>query len=604
MRYILLLSLILFSGITFAEDTGERYWNANETVALNAARDLKIGAAGRNYYVDGKNGSDEGDGSSLAPWKTIGKAFDYYSSRPAPGDAVLIKAGVYQEKFWIRSSGAAERPIIVGPFGDGEVIIDASGKVDGWVNYKDKIYKAPCPFKPNAVVMDEKPLFPEFSLDKVNAEKWLYDDKNKVIYVYFPQGDPLLHDIGVISDNEYNDGVFLNNANHIVFYGITVRFAAGHGISVLGDYNRIEKCNLKFNGKAGVLIWSYGDTKGEGNLVIKNHIYHNMLRNWPRGRYKWGLWVAGGVSGSSNNQFMGNVVHKNGGEGLLTGGRTGGTIFRDNLVYDNWSVNIYIDGSPDCLVEKNFIFCSEPDAGDLYNNGDDNPADGKNFRRLRAEGIMTADESEPASFKNATITNNFIVNCRRGITHYAKAHDSGLKDVLVAYNTIILPDALGNGEEFIGINIPFNNGNNKNARFYDNIVYGRHPKTHLLNLDTGLSILNKDFRGVKFAHNLWFHKTNKKSFRVGPKWLDIYAFDFQGWQNKCRSIEQCTGDIYTDPQFTDANSTTVAGLTPKPDSPAKDNAVAIEGVINDYSGNPRNDNKPDIGAIETQAKIE
>jgi hypothetical protein len=80
--------------------------------------------------------------------------------------------------------------------------------------------------------------------------------------------------------------------------------------------------------------------------------------------------------------------------------------------------------------------------------------------------------------------------------------------------------------------------------------------------------------------------------------MSIYAFDYKGWQNKCRSIDRCTEDIYADPQFTDADSPTVNGLTPKPSSPAKDNGITIEEVIDDYNSNPRNNNKPDIGAIE------
>ena len=582
-------------------DSKSRWWDKNEVAGLNVVRDLKPRKIGRDYCVDGKNGDDaKGDGTVLNPWKTISKAFDYYAGRLAPGDVIRIKAGKYRERVEIRASGTPENPILIGPYGDGEVIIDASAEVDGWSLYRNKIYQAECDFKPTAVVLDEKPLYPEFSLEKVDEGKWFYDNNNKTIYIYFPNGNPTSHDFGVISDDEYQEGVFLNNANHIVLYGITVRFAGRHGISVLGNNNRIEKCNLEFNGKAGISIWPYGDNMSVNNTVIKNHIYHNMMRNWPRGRYKWGLWTAGGCSGTPNSKFIGNVVHDNGGEGLL--GSSVGAIFKDNIVYDNWSVNIYLVNCSGCAAENNFILCHEPDQKALYNNGDDNPGDHKNFRRLRAEGIMTADEDAPATFNNAKITNNIIIGCRRGITHYGKASGSGLKDVLVANNTIVLPYAEGVGEEFVGINIPFNNGNNKNARFYNNIVYGTHPKTHLLYLDTGLSVLNKDFYGLKFAHNLWYHKTNKKPFRIGPKWADIYAFDFTGWNNKCSNINCCSGDIYADPQFVDVNRLSVEGVTPKPDSPAMDAGIIVEGPISDYSGNPRSDNKPDIGALELTKK--
>jgi hypothetical protein len=594
----LIIICATYINLSFAEING-RWWNKEEISALNVAKDFKTSRLGRDYYIDGINGDDErGDGSILAPWKTIGKAFDYYAGRPTPGDAVRIKAGVYRERIEIRSSGTPENHILVGPYGDGEVVIDASNKVAGWNIYKDKIYKAKCLLKPSAVVLDQEPLFPEFSLEKINKGKWYYDNKNKIIYVYIPDGkNPESHDIGIVNDDEYQIGIFLNGAQCITIYGLTVEYTGGHGISVLGNNNRIEKCNIKFNGKGGISIWSYGNTISTDNLVIKNHIYHNMLRNWPRGRYKWGLWTAGGSTGAPNTQFVGNVVHKNGGEGLLSGGQKGSTIFRDNIVYDNWSVNIYIDGQPDCMIEKNFIFCHEPNLQDLYNNGDDNPSDNKNLRRLRAEGIMTADEGSPATFRNAKIVNNVIIGCRRGITHYGKAKGSALKDVLIANNTIIVPNAKGPGEEFVGINIPYNNGNNSNVILSNNIIYGSHPSTYLLFLDTGLSLGNDNFRGLTFRNNLWYHASNPKPFHIGPRWVNIYHLNFKEWQNKCRNKNQCSGEINKDPKFFDVGRYSVDGLTPKPDSPVIDAGIFIEGITGDYNNNPRKD-RPDIGAIE------
>ena len=596
--FFLIVAYLVFEKSALAR-TDSRWWDKNEVPSLNVLNNLKAGRAGKNYYINAAIGNDKNNG--LAPetaWKTIGRAFDHYSGRPAPGDVILIASGVYRERLWIIANGTVENRIIVGPYGDGEVTIDASNKIEGWTLHSDKIYKANCPFNPIAVVMDEKPLFPELSLEKLGKDKWYYDTKTKTIFIYIHDGNnPTTHDIGILEDNEYQEGIFLNQTSYVTLYGLTVKYAGGHGISVLGSNNYIEKCNLKFNGKAGITVWSYEDTISSNVEVIKNHIYHNMLRNWPRGRYKLGLWGAGGFTDAPNTKFIGNVVHKNGGEGLLALGKNGGVIFRDNIVSDNWSVNIYVDNHPNSVIEQNFIFCTNPDPNDLYNNGDKTPQDGRNFRRLRAEGIMTADESEPATFRNAKIINNIIIGCRRGITHYNKAKNSGLKDVLIANNTIILPATKGLNEDFIGINVPYNRGNNSNAVYANNIVYGTHPSTFLLSVDTGLSLGNDYFHGLKLLNNIWYHPNNLKPFNIGPRWIKLYHLSFADWLKKCQDKNQSNGNINKDPKFTDITKYSSSGLTPKSDSPIIGAGIHIDEIKTDYNGTLRKP-KPDIGAIE------
>ena len=57
---------------------------------------------------------------------------------------------------WIRCKGTPENRILIGPLGNGEVIIDASEKIEGWQLHKGDIYKAPCLFEPAVIVVDEE----------------------------------------------------------------------------------------------------------------------------------------------------------------------------------------------------------------------------------------------------------------------------------------------------------------------------------------------------------------------------------------------------------------------------------------------------------------
>lgn len=594
-KYIYLFAaailIALQSTSVFAEDSC-LFRNNENTSGLNVIKDLNQGW-GREWYVDAKTGNNEAsDGTSLkSPFKTIGMAL----SKAKPGDVIVISAGLYRERLYINKKGAKNNPIIIGPRGNGEVIIDCSEKISGWEKFKGNIYKADCSFAPIAVVVDEMPLFPEFSVNNLGEGKWYYDKNEKTIYLYTPDGkNPKLCDVGVITSDKYQNGVNIHDTSYIVLYGLTIRFAGGCGVTILGSNNRIEKCNIKYNGNMGIRIFSYKEIHSSNNKITKNHVYHNFIRNWPRGRFKSGSWGSGiGINGSPDNYLIANTVHKNGGEGILTFNASNNTLIKNNISYDNWSVNIYIDGPSNCTIENNLVFCNEPTPKDLYNNGDRNPNDGKNLRRLRAEGIMTADEKSPANFKNAKIINNIIINCRRGITHYAAVGDSGLKNVLIANNTIILPNAKGTSENYIGIRIPYNNGNNKDVLIANNIITGKHPSTYLLDLGLGIK---GEFNGLTFSHNLWYHTGKQKPFHIGS-WTRKNDIDFRAWQNLTRKNKQGKASLYVNPKFVNTAEDISSMVKPASDSPAVNAGIVIDGLITDYYGNIRS-NPPDMGAIE------
>lgn len=543
----------------------------DNTETLTLEKDKKLGIIGQNWYVDGKKGSDQnGDGTLFLPWKTIGKAL----SRLKAGDALLISAGVYRERLNSGIKGIEGSPIIIGPRGDGKVIIDASVEVKDWTVYDRGIYQAACPFKPTAVVVDEQPFYPEFSLSNVNPGTWFYDNYKKNIYICTTKKDnPASHEIGIIADDKDQNGILLWGSNYITLYGLTVKYASGRGIVIKGSNNIIEKCTFKFNGLAGISVYSEGEAS-KNNQVIKNRVYYNVMGNWPRGRYKTGGWGSGaGSGGASGTQFIGNIVCNNGGEGILAYKGEGGTIIRDNIVYDNWSVNIYIDNQPNGTIEKNLVFCHKPDKNDLYNNGDDTPADNKNFRRLRAIGIMTADEdyglNPPANLNNILIANNIIIGCRMGLSHYGQAQNSGLKNVSVTNNTIIVPNARGVDEEYIGIKVPYNNGNNLNTIYRNNIVYASHPQTYLSVVETNPLGSGNILSGVTFDRNLWYHSSREKPFNIGPIWTNNFTTDFIGWQKINPT------DSYADPMLNNVAGYSIESASPKPGSPAISAGLSI-----------------------------
>jgi hypothetical protein len=570
-----------------------RCWDENEVSTLDVLKDLgqEIGTV---FYVDGKNGNDNNNGlTEGTAWKTIGKALE--NGSPGPGDTIRIRAGVYRERIWIQGGqGTAEHRARIGPYGDGEVIIDCSDPLTSeWSQYSGNIYRASYPYPVTAVVVDEEPYFPEFSVETVNKGKYYIDTTNHYLYLYVKSGgSPATHTVGVIRDEQYINGITIQNKHYITLYGLTIKFAPSLGISILGNYVTVEKCNVKFNGKTGIGLYGYETTSSTGCVIAENHVYHNFMRNWPRGRYKWGSWGMGLVSnGCPNTTFIGNIAHKNGGEGLGAFGGANGIVFRDNISYDNWSVNIYFDNAYNGTIDRNLVYSHEPNLRDLYNNQDPNPSDGRCARRLRPEGIMTADEDYGigANFRNTTITNNIIIGCRRGITHYAKAAGSGLKNVTIAFNTIIVPNAQGLGEKIGGIYVPYNSGNNSNTIFRNNIVYASHSDTYLLGSDS------TSFNGLTFSHNIWYHAKKATPFLWGG------SYNFNTWRY-LGGGDQGVGSFTFDPLLTDVTGYTADAVRPFIGSPAIKSGIPILTITQDYAGNNRL-NPPTIGAYEYENSV-
>ncbi|HEV8269475.1 MAG TPA: right-handed parallel beta-helix repeat-containing protein [Thermoanaerobaculia bacterium] len=465
-------------------------------------------STGLTYYVDGAGGDDAHDGLSLAnAFKTVAHAV----SVVAAGDTVLIRAGLYREGIDLVSapSGTAAKPITFGSFGDGEVILDGSAKVSGWVRHAGNVWKAPvAAFTPSAVVVNETPLrevshgqtstAPSVGLAGVTAGSgaWFYDTVAHVLYADMTTtlgaGDPSLADIVVPNSDGAQAHVYFYLGDYYTFKGLTIRGSGSSGVWGYGNHVTVESCNIKFNGKGAVSF--QGPPGNTDNAVLTSHIYHNVLINWPRGNndYVGGGWPSGlGWYASLRPLARGNIVHKNGGEGILTygteaGSPSGAALFEQNVVYDNWSVNLYIDNQPDGVIRKNFVFDHPRNLSDLLYQGTSYWTDDV-ARKLTPVGVMLADEewssdatNNHANLDHTTVADNVLAGNRVAIRDYAEGPNSedwhGLKNTVIANNTIVLP-AQASPDYNAGIEIqdnmaPSGVNRNTNSRIENNVVYG------------------------------------------------------------------------------------------------------------------------------------
>ncbi|HBY02386.1 MAG TPA: hypothetical protein DEG92_07620, partial [Rikenellaceae bacterium] len=476
-----------------------------------------------------------------------------------------------------------------------------------WTPYSDdpKIYEALCtltlsghPASPDAIIMDDdfRKCRPVYSIAEVNAfGKWYFDKTSRKIYVYTNGTSPLLHDIIVTKHDPDNIefGIYAVGINYLTIYGVTVRGAGAYEIYATGKKVRIEKCTLKFSGKGGIVA------DGDYNEFIKNHVWGNVLLNWPRGR-TWntsGGWPMGMVAKGSYSLMRGNISHDNGGEGIGTGSFPGFNIIEDNISYDNWSVNIYAGHQSDGTIRRNLVYCTggeknyalDADRLPLWSSL------GKVYKRMRPEAIMIADEdyqSKVVSERNQ-IYNNIMIGCAKGFTYYGQAIGAGIKDVYIANNTIVLPDADNPEGVWVGIDIPYNKGNNRNTVIVNNIVYGVHSDQPLIWLKGGTNE-----KGIRLDNNLYFSRNYKTPFWSGD--LITTKDDFPSWKNR---YTQDMNNLYNDPIF----KNTPAELTKgdyhlQPDSPAIGKGTnSVSSIVKeDFDLLSRSKNIPTIGAYESR----
>jgi hypothetical protein len=152
-------------------------------------------------------------------------------------------------------------------------------------------------------------------------------------------------------------------------------------------------------------------------------------------------------------------VYQNGGEGFIFWGTNakGSTVHqsvnsvgRNNVVFDNFSVNMYLDNTQNATIEQNFIFNHPMDASQTFDNLltlSSGYADDWG-RRMQARNLSLADEpgssfeaAGQAHLANITVANNIIVGGPFGSLDYDDGTHTvfhGLKNCTMVNNTIVI----------------------------------------------------------------------------------------------------------------------------------------------------------------------
>ena len=325
---------------------------------------------------------------------------------------------------------------------------------------------------------------PETQADlKDGQSNWYYDAAAQILYADFGgtlgTADPNAADVSILYNSEGGPAgheplfVLPLGSSDFSFIGLTLRAGSWGGLYAETSGNTLDHCDVKFNGGGGIAFDATGnDVTVTGNAVTYSRIYMNVLNNWPRfnNGNATGGWPGGlGFYSESNALAQGNVIYGNGGEGLLfwgtnsdgtTAHKSVGNEARDNVVYDNWSVNIYLDNTQGARVEQNFVFTHPRDASETFanlftlSNGYANDWG----KRLTPAGISLADEpgsafDGQAHLSDITMINNIFAGGAFGFVDYDDGTSGvvhGLKNCLLANNTWVLGAAAVPGQQTYG----------------------------------------------------------------------------------------------------------------------------------------------------------
>lgn len=328
--------------------------------------------------------------------------------------------------------------------------------------------------------------------------------------------------------------------SHYVFRGLEFRNARRTTFSVWGGQDiTIEDCWIH-HGVRGALY------PGNGAVRIRfvgNRVWRNVQVNNPP--VEGSGWPSAVNLSDDGDVVAGNRVFENFGEGIGVYGRQHAV--RDNVVHDNWSVDIYVSNAELSAIERNTLLSVGT----------------AEFLRFGAAaiGINLANESasDPIRLDAIRVANNLIGGPRRRCLGQWNGYSGvPMHAVEIRANTLACAasDVAWHADA----------GDHGGSMFAGNLVWQRNPARPVASVAGST--------GIGYDHNLWFGG-------------DALPAAVQG-----------AGDVYADPQFANADALDAEGFQPIASSPAVDAAVPAS-IADDLFGLPRPFGAaPDLGAIE------
>ncbi|HVZ72651.1 MAG TPA: right-handed parallel beta-helix repeat-containing protein [Polyangia bacterium] len=527
-------------------------------------------APAHTWYADPVNGNDANDGSSMTagaagvgPKKTLTGALKNAAMKA--GDTLLLKGGLYREvpKF-DGPHGTATALLTIGSYGrgTGAPVIDGGLTANPWTKYSGEgqttVWKSSTAglskitssspvrgiyvnngTKESALLEVAHGQLAKYSGDPLpsgqtqkdvtdNSNKWFFDAGAGTLYADFGgtlgTADPNKADISILYATHDPLIVLYGEQGYYHFVGLTIRAGAWHGVYSETSGNVFEHCDVKFNGGGGIFFDTAGvDTTVHGNQVKFTRIWMNGLNNWPRFNNQN---ASGGWPGSlswysqSDSLSQGNVIYNNGGEGQIFWGTNANeaktmphvstnNASRNNVIFDNFAVNMYVDNTQGLTLEQNFVFQHPLDLTQTFDKLFDMSEGYRTDwgRRMTPVNVSLADEPGSAYDGHAhlsgiALVNNIFGGGKLGFVDYDDGTTQvvhGLRNCVISNNTWIMSNiALPSAQAYGWRHLNWKEGGataSMNSVFENNIIVTTDAADHAeeIGVDAATSGITNDY---------------------------------------------------------------------------------------------------------------
>ncbi|HEX8252962.1 MAG TPA: right-handed parallel beta-helix repeat-containing protein [Thermoanaerobaculia bacterium] len=342
--------------------------------------------------------------------------------------------------------------------------------------------------------------------------------------------------------------VGIGRSSYVRFDGFEVKNGIEAGVKIYAASNvKVRWNNIHDNQTFGIHILSPESWGQSHDILLEgNTVRRNVLNNSDRDESS-GWAQAIGTWQVVDIDILKNYVHENFGEGIDCLLSDGCRIV-ENTVYDNFSVNVYLDNATDTLVNRNFIASGRiSNASDYYRNGHG------------AAGISMANEDYVIQnpLNGLTITNNIVVGGSHSFSYSNSEHGGGLHNTLIANNTFY--------------------GGSAGQMFY---IQTPSPDVH----DT-----------TTIRNNIFYAKTGQAYAYATSSNI---TYGYNNWYNGTTNTHKSgSGDVLANPLLVSAGTTTKTDYKLTSTSPCINAGTTHTAVTTDYWGTTRG-TVHDIGAHE------
>lgn len=224
--------------------------------------------------------------------------------------------------------------------------------------------------------------------------------------------------------------IIMIDGSYVTFRGIEVARSARQGIAIYAaKYVEVLDCDVHDCWGTGIISEGPTVDSNVGTLIegctVRKNTNHNLTGEPGYGQ---GISLSKGKGGVARR----NYIFNNMGEGLgIMKGHVGGSAL-ENVSFDNYKINLYIDSPVDgATIKKNLCYCTGNEKYLTYND------------KLKSTGITFARETGSGPIPGIVCEDNSLLGCHYGISFFIQKRDSGL--VGAKFNRNLIANAVAAG---------------------------------------------------------------------------------------------------------------------------------------------------------------